>query len=298
MDKSEKSYKNEGLIFSIIFHALLFGLFFFLVISTPDPPLTFGGSGIELNYGTVDEGYGDIQTKNEANISLVKEETAPSNHSAIEKITPEPIKEPTPEPIQPVEKVLTSDDPESIDVKEAKKEKEIVKKESPKPVVEKKEQPQQQTVVKAESIMKATSNGKIGTEEKIGGNSNGDKPGKVGDQGNPQGSVDAKALYGNLGTGGNGPGGSGNGTLQMAGWRLVGNLNVDDKSSETGKIVFEIKVDEDGELTSVKPLESTVSPSLVKVYEKRVWEEFAVIKEGRNVAPVSVGRIIYNIRAK
>ncbi|HEX8547700.1 MAG TPA: hypothetical protein VF691_12110 [Cytophagaceae bacterium] len=297
MDRSEKSYKNHGIILSLLIHALLLALFFFFILKTPNPPLTEGGSGIELNYGTVDEGSGDIQTMNEANPSPVEEEVAPSEQLAASEEIPSPQPEPQPASEEVPEKLITSEDESSIKLKEEtpKPKKEIVKE-----VVKEKEKEKEKAPpgIKTEEVSKNTSNGKTGTEEKIGGNNNGDKKDKVGDQGNPQGSLDAQALYGNPGTGGPGPGGSGGGLLQMSGWKLVSNLKVDDKSSENGKIVFEIKVDEEGELLSVRAVEKTVSQSLVKIYENKVWKDFAVIREGKNTAPVSTGRIIYNIRSR
>jgi len=300
MDRSEKSYKSHGIIISLLIHALLLALFFFFILKTPNPPLTEGGSGIELNYGTVDEGSGDIQTMNEANASPLEEEVAPSEQTTAMEENPATETDPQPA-VETSEKILTTDDDESnVKLKEdaPTPKKEVIKdvvKEKPK----EREKEAAPAAVKAEQVPKNASNGKTGTEDKIGGNSNGDKKDKVGDQGNPQGNVDAQALYGNPGTGGSGAGGSGGGgLLQMSGWKLVSNLKVDDQSSENGKIVFEIKVDEEGELISVKAIEKTVSQSLVKIYENKVWKDFAVIKEGKNTAPVSTGRIIYNIRSR
>lgn len=300
MDRSEKSYKSHGIILSLLIHAALLALFFFFILRTPNPPLAEGGSGIELNYGTVDEGSGDIQTMNEANPSPVEEEVAPADENTQVDNNPTPTTEPTPPVEETSEKLITSEDDENtVKLKEeAPKPKKEVVKEPVKEKVKEKESERAPAAVKTEEVAKATSNGKTGTAEKIGGNNNGDKVGKVGDQGNPEGSLDAQALYGNPGTGGPGAGGSGGGLLQMSGWKLVSSLKVDDQSSENGKIVFEIKVDEEGELISVRAVEKTVSQSLVKIYENKVWKDFAVIREGKNTAPVSTGRIIYNIRSR
>ncbi len=298
----DKSHISEGVVGSILIHGIILLIFFFFVISPPDPPLSeIGGSGIELNYGLDAEGFGDIQTMNEANESPVNEDVAPNPDQVLDQ----PIPEPTPVEPDPVvtEDILKSENAEDIKLEETKKEKKIKTVKVPEKIVEKKvETP----VVAAKPVTKPTTavnenaNGKTGTEQKIGGNSNGDRPGKVGDQGNPKGTLDAKALYGNLGEGGDGAGGSGGNRLEMSGWKPLFRIEKKDATSENGKIVFLIKVDQQGELVSILPVEKTVSPAVVEFYKKQIEENWAVerARENTNPPPISSGKYTVFVKSK
>lgn len=257
--------------------------------------------GVELNYGTVDEGYGDIQTLNKANKSPIKEEAAPAKE---EKQEEKPIEKPVdreiiknePQPVKPEkvveEKVLTSEDDESKTY--VKKTDEKPKKETPVVAPVKKPEVDKRAVFGSSS----SSNGTTGTKEQIAGNNNGDRPGKVGDQGDTRGTVDAKALYGNPGHGGEGPGGSGGTKLDLVGWMWDTKPVVKDESDETGKIVFEIKIDSDGNLVTVRTLEKTVSPSVVQYYEREIRKLTFTKTSAGAAPPFSTGKITIIIKSK
>ena len=56
----EKKNKVKGIITSIAIHALLLVLFYFLLaVSPPNPPMD--GGGVEINFGFMDDGMGDVQ---------------------------------------------------------------------------------------------------------------------------------------------------------------------------------------------------------------------------------------------
>ena len=303
MVNQDKSHISEGVIGSILIHTIILLIFFFFVISPPDPPLSeVGGSGIELNYGLDAEGYGDVQTMNEANASPVDEDVAPKPDDAMDQPAPEPTPvEPEPSPME--DNMLKSDNADDVKLEEIKKEKKTETAKVPEKIIEKKvETP----IVAAKPVVKPTtstqenSNGKTGTAQKIGGNSNGDRLGKVGDQGNPKGTLDAKALYGNLGEGGDGAGGSGGNRLEMSGWKPLFRIEKKDATNENGKIVFLIKVDEHGELVSILPVEKTVSPAVVEFYKKQIEENWAVerARENTNPPPISSGKYTVFVRSK
>ncbi|HYE77185.1 MAG TPA: hypothetical protein VEI97_04290 [bacterium] len=244
----------------MIFHALLLGVFFVSMVNLPDPPAIGGGEGIVLNYGVDAEGDGDVQTTAEANESSNKEDSAPSNQEPQPEPepTPEPVNEPTPEPEDPP--TLTSDVEETVAVPVVEK----PKKEDPKPVKEApKERPKPVTNPASTYNPNRGGTGTSGTSNQATGNNNGDRPGRVGDQGDPNGSRDARALYG---TPGKGTGGSGGGSLEMVGWTWEAAPNVRDVSSEAGKIVFEITVDENGEVRGIRKISSTVGPEVEQLY--------------------------------
>ena len=145
------------------------------------------------------------------------------------------------------------------------------------------------------SKLKSNTSGADGVEGKSesADNSNqGDKPGQTGDQGNPEGKVDARALYGN-------PGGGGGPALDMSGWNWDNLPKPADVSNEEGRIVFEIKIDDEGEIISIKTIEKSVSDPLVKIYRSEVAKlTFSPTSDNSRPAPTSTGRITFIIRAR
>jgi periplasmic protein TonB len=292
MQYTEHSYKPQAAVISVVFHGLLLLLFLLFTLHTPDPPLgMIGGSGIALNYGTSAEGSGDLQTMNTPNPSPENIESAPSNE------TPSLNKEETPAEVIKAEEtepeILTGTEEVPVEVKVKK---EPVKK-TPVVALDKTEKKKTEPVTAAVTDKKTT-NGTTGTEKAAGGNNNGDKVGKVGDQGSKTGSLDAKALYGNEGNGGNGAGGVG-GNLDMAGWMWDDKPDVKDKSDESGKVVIGVKIDDQGNLVRVWKIESGLSPSVYKYYEDEVKKlSFSKNGSSNNTAPFSEGKITFIKKSK
>ena len=257
----ENDYRNYGLIGTLVFHGGLLALFFLMVFRGPNPPLE-GGSGIELNYGVIgEEGFGDVQTTAPANESPNKEDSRPA--AAAPEVTPQQqvvaqkAVEATPD------RVVTGVEESGVNIKETKKPEKVEEKKEEVKVVEK-----PKSLYPGKSNVQTGGNGTAGSSNEATGNNNGDRPGKVGDQGNPEGTLDAKALYGKPGKGGAGNGGS----LNMPGWAFDRPPKPNDNSSESGRIVFNIKVDEDGSITRCEVAESNVSPSLTKLYRDAVFK--------------------------
>ncbi|RNI30714.1 hypothetical protein [Rufibacter latericius] len=292
----ESKDRIKALVGAVLFHVLLFAVFYFIIFKTPNPPLG-GGEGIVLNYGLDAEGFGDIQTLASANASTNTEDSKPARQQEQQQPTP-----PVPTPQQPAaeapqEKVITTEDegPVSIPVKEVAKPvptpaREIAKAEpaKPAPVVEK---------PKALYPGKSTTdgaNGRNGTSNNPTGNNNGDRPGKVGDQGDPNGSLDSRALYG---TPGKGTGGSGGGGLNMPGWRYDVAPKPDPFDNETGVVKFQIKIDGNGDLVSVKVIESNVSPKVVNWYKEQVQRTSFSRTSNGNSANGATGTITFIIRS-
>src|SRR5688572_2648885 len=257
----ENDYRNYGLIGTLVFHGGLLALFFLMVFRGPNPPLE-GGSGIELNYGVIgEEGFGDVQTTAPANESPNKEDSRPA--AAAPEVTPQQqvvaqkAVEATPD------RVVTGVEESGVNIKETKKPEKVEEKKEEVKVVEK-----PKSLYPGKSNVQTGGNGTAGSSNEATGNNNGDRPGKVGDQGNPEGTLDAKALYGKPGKGGAGNGGS----LNMPGWAFDRPPKPNDNSSESGRIVFNIKVDEDGSITRCEVAESNVSPALTKLYRDAVFK--------------------------
>lgn len=289
--RKEQNDKRVAIVVSVGLHAFLLIAFLLLMAwRAPNPP--HPEFGIELNFGMDQEGGGEIQP-----------ETSPGAVAEEEK----PEEQETPQETQPQEEVkeqesakenvesVTSKEESPVVVKEEKKEapKEVVKEKSaetkPKvtPIEEKKE-PVKETVYEASKA----------TEQKKGEStiSQGDDPGKQGDKGNPEGKLDAKALYGQPGGGGggNGPG------LDMQGWEWEEEPNVTDlPANAEGRYVFNIKCDADGEIIFVQPDKRGLSLEVERQLIAAIRKSSLQRKSDAGKAPnESVGTVVFIIKAK
>ena len=85
----------------------------------------------------------------------------------------------------------------------------------------------------------------------------------------------------------------------MAGWVWDFKPEPNDTSSESGRIVFQIKIDDQGEIISVRTLEKTVSPAVEKVYRQAVERlTFSRTADNTIPAPVSTGTITFIIKSR
>ena len=117
----------------------------------------------------------------------------------------------------------------------------------------------------------------------------GDKTDAVGDQGDKDGDVGARALYGGGGSGG---------SLEMAGWMWDDVPDPKETTSQSGRIVFEVIIDDSGNVTSVRATSYTVSANLMRIYQEEV-ESLTFSKTSSGAAPPSSkGKITFIIKAK
>ena len=107
--------------------------------------------------------------------------------------------------------------------------------------------------------------------------------------------VDERAIYGNQGAN---TGSSEGASLNLAGWIWNFKPNPDDQSDESGKIIYKIIVDEDGYLTRIETVTSTVTPATERKYREAV-QKLTFRKTGDSqTAAQSVGYITFNIKTK
>ena len=261
-----EEHRREALGITAVVVLLLTLLCFFLTFNGPNPPLTtLGGDGVELNYGLDEAGSGDVQTMATANASPNREDSRPP--AAAPNPAPQPaqprVEASPPAPAAP-EKVLTSDaEDASVTAppadKPTNKAAEPVR-ETPAPP-KPREQPRTLYTPRGSATGAAGGNGVSGTSSAPTGNSNGDHPGTVGDQGDPRGSLNAKALYGEPGSGGSGTRPGSGGGLEMSGWRFDTTPVVEAIDDTPGVVRFKIKINDDGEVESVVKVSGNVSPS-------------------------------------
>ena len=303
--KEEREHQMIGLAGATIITSALITITLFVKIYHALPK-TEAIEYVEVNFGTDDAGYGKIQTYNKASDSPRAENVKKSDDTPKVKATPTPKVTPpptpkveTPKPVKtaPVKPPITSKLESPVETKaETKPTKTESKATTPAPPAPTKPAPEPKKVDEDALFKKSSgsskgSNGTNGTASGTGGNNNGDKPGTVGDQGNPKGSIDAGSLYGK-------PGGAKTGlALNVSGWGMGARPQVNDDSDESGRIVFEITVDDTGDIIGVRVKESTVSQSVVEVY-KRAVSRMKLVPKSENVPSTSKGTITFNIKSR
>jgi periplasmic protein TonB len=302
-EELEKKNKRTALVYTTIIQVVLVvALFFIVAWRAPDPPLP--EYGIVLNFGTDDEGSGDVQPETAVGNKGQQEEEPEESKPKVEEETPK-VEEKETKPVEskPVEQQIVSKVESPVVVKE-KKEDEVkpVEKPAEKPV-EKKVEPtvekkpvEEKPKVDPEAVYKpkaaqSTSDSKTSDTKTGTPGNHGDDPGKTGDKGNPEGSLDAKALYGKPG------GGAGGSSLELSGWNWDEIPNPNVPNNITGRIVFEIIVNSKGELDHYNIVQNSLNPEATKACREAV-EKLTFSKTGDNVPDKSKGKITFVVRAK
>jgi periplasmic protein TonB len=288
-EQQEKKNKRIAMVTTIGVHGALFLLFLFAVAwRAPDPPLP--EYGIELNFGLDDVGSGDQQPDQPAGSEQPTEDDVEQakNDQTNEDVQQE--EEVKPQESKPADQPVVTQKESPVAIPEKKVE--------PKPVEEPRKKPTEQVKTETKPAVteqKATSTttaDKTTTDNKEGRPvSQGDDANKTGDKGDPQGKIDADALYGKQG------GGSGGAGLDLAGWNWDNIPKPNVPNNETGRVVFEIKVDDSGEIISIKTLERSVSLEAENACRKEI-EKLTFSKTGTNVPTISTGKITFIIRSK
>ncbi|MGB3466139.1 MAG: hypothetical protein WBA74_12755 [Cyclobacteriaceae bacterium] len=303
--QEDKKNKKQALLITLAIQVVLALLIVFIVAwRAPDPPIP--EYGIELNFGTVDAGQGEIQPENTQDVTSNEdtEVEEPATDEATQEVTEEStideVQEPVeatqqtsePEPVETTENtpavnsnvespnVVPESKPEKTDKKDLDEVNDVTK-----PVKPDEKAPVKDNSKSTEKGASATDNSKNSNDSK----GNGDKN-KPGDQGDKEGEIDQNALYGNQGS-------NDGSMLEMAGWEWDEEPEPADKSEATGKIVFEITVDQDGYITKIVTIEKSVPPAVVQVYRRAVEELTFSKKSGYKPAASSTGKITFIIKA-
>lgn len=282
--QNDKRSRNVGLLATILFHGGIALLFFLLMAWTaPNPP--HPEYGVEINLGFSDVGSGDVQSDVDPGNEGTSEETP---------VEPEPTqpKEVKSDPVeeQPEQQPVVTDESNPVSVKSEPK----VQKEEIKPVVKKEVTPKETTKpeVKQESLYTPK---ETNTTKKQGENkSEGDDTNKAGNKGQPNGTLDPNAQY--TGTPGGGDNGKGF-SISLSGWRYDKEPKLPPLENESGKVVFEIHLDDQGEIIFLQPIERGLSDRAIDLYRAEI-QKLTFSQVGATVPEVSKGRITINVRAK
>lgn len=291
-EQQEKKNRRIALATSLGIHGGVLLLFLLLMAwRAPNPP--HPEYGIELNFGLDKQGGGEIQPETNPG------EQQTSDESKAEEAQQQQQDEVKPEEQKVNEKVdepVVSKVESPVVVKEEKKEaaKEPVKepvKDKPTEKIVKKED------VKKEEKKETNTGDSKKDEAKKGDNttSHGDDKGKVGDKGDPEGKLDANALYGNKGGGG---GGDGFG-LSMSGWAWAEDPKIPNlPDNEDGRIEFEIECDEDGEIIGITTLQRGLSPRAEQLLKDEIRKNSLVRTSGGKAPDRSKGRVVFILKTK
>ena len=306
----EKKNQRIGMGVSIGIHGLLLILFFLIMAwREPDPPVP--EYGIELNFGLDAVGSGEIQPEQPSTTPQLIEEQIIS-----EEIIEEPAEETVEEvpveetPVQEEPNIIEEqiiqdsemeDSPDVIEPVETQPEPPVEQEIEPEIVEETTPEPEEEEVVEEQPVARNDNASETlvdgqGTSEEADSDaettSHGDDADVAGDKGDEQGTLDSRALYGTYG-GGGGP------LLELTGWIWDFAPDPKDTSNENGRIVFEIKIDDMGEIIAVRTLEKTVSPAVERIYKNEVESlTFSPISSNTSPAAVSTGKITFIIRSK
>ncbi len=299
-EEKEKRNKQIGMLVSAGAHIAVLLLFIFLVAwRAPNPPLP--EFGIELNFGTSNQGTGDIQPETAPAESASEDQATPdSPEEVIEEMVEEatPVQEET-ETVPDITETETTRAEEVITPVTTRETEAPVNEPETKPVDKKKivkepkkEEPKPQPPKVLYPGKKDGAAGTAGDKNTPANANQGDKTGTVGDQGNPEGNVDAPSQEGKAG-------GDSGSSLEITGWWWEMEPNPLDKTSEDGKITFEFQVNDKGEVISIKKVApTTVTESLVSIYKEALMETI-FYKEGTGTTEeITKGKVTFIIKAK
>lgn len=292
-DEQEKKSRKIAMATSLGIHAAVVLLLLFMVAwRAPNPPLP--EFGIELNFGTDDVGIGDIQPETPVGSEEIQPEEAEEQPEDIPLPEPDEISEEVVEEAAPEEPV--SAEPDVVSKLESPV---VVEEEAEKPIDKPAEKPLEKVVekkpeVKPEEIPKAVYKPKTQTaaegtskDKPASPGSHGDDVNQPGDKGDPKGTIDSKALYGKQGGGGGGVSMSGFGTF---GYPEIETPPLPDESY--GVYEFRVKVDEQGYVISVTPVQRGLSFEAERRLKAAI-QKLQFIPKGNPQA--AEGRIVFRV---
>jgi periplasmic protein TonB len=297
----------------------LITMMFFMAWSVPGEGLG-NEPGIEVNLGDSEVGSGNDQPLDPGTDTQDEDEPRQAQSPNQEEVA-QPEQQETSKPQEadptPVDPVVSSDEDSDVEIKKEKPkevkpvekvvEKPKEKPEEKKPVEKTPEKPVEKPVVKEEKkeppAISPGSLYKKGSTTKTDGTSGG-KKGETGNEGNdPAGTQGDKGVEGGtpgaaLYKGDPGNGGNGGSTLDLKGWDWDNKPQVALETTETGRIVFEVTVDANGQLIKVQKLSGSVSAAAESECMKAI-RKLTFTRLGSGTPPEkTVGKITFVVRAR
>ncbi|USD26084.1 energy transducer TonB [Flagellimonas marinaquae] len=238
-------HKKKSFTLTTLLLSALLLLLFYIGLTYLDPPIE---NGIAVNFGTMEYGSGEVQPTERVKSEPREVESQPEPHEFTEPAEPEEtvVEE------APVEEVLTSDDAETIKLRQQQEAKRKAEEEAQKAKAEAEriarekreaeERKRQEQEAKKKSVDALI--GGIGKSDGTATGSEGDDD-RAGDKGQPDGDPYATSYYGSPGTGTGGYG--------LSGRALADNGKVRQECNEEGRVVVRIVVDRSGKVIKAEP---------------------------------------------
>lgn len=236
MEILQEKNSRAGVIGTILFHLLLLLLFIQFGMTYQDPPEENAG-GMVINFGTSDEGMGDVQPSSSENT------TTSENATTSETTTPSSAQE----------NALTTTE-ESVEMNASQNTTTTTN--------------QNTTTQQTEQTVDENLSNALNVLNNPNNNSTGDgNTGTPGDQGDESGHPNSSNYTG---------GGTGNGVdFTLAGRSMVKVKKPNNPTQEDGKVVVEIVVDKNGKVIRATPGargSSTTNPTLYKISKEAALE--------------------------
>jgi outer membrane biosynthesis protein TonB len=259
----DASIRSRSAIITVAIHAALFLILFFTLMKTSIPPFpeSDGGGGRYISIGTLADASGDVQPMSEENktqpVPVVKQQQAPE------------------------EKVVTQ---ETEEAKVAYEEKKVKPKENVKPVVSKpvERKPDEKMLYHGTNAPSTSQGNTKGKGDQ--GQENGGPTGYVGSPGT--GTEGSGGGSGNTYGPGHGSGPPGI-DFHLTGRNMIKAPSINDQSQETGKVVVEITVNKNGDVTFANPgVRGTTasSPHLFKLAKEAAMQaKFSAMENGAEI---------------
>ena len=293
--RKEKKQETKAMLISLGVHGVVFLLLLFLVAwRAPNPP--HPEYGIELNFGLDAEGTGDIQptTPVGSDDSDEQEEIEENPEESSSPAESESVEDPASSETSPVEPEVVSKVESPVIVEEKKQDPSPEEQTAEKPVEKPAENEESKPTDKPKAVFQPdTKTDGAATNKQGDPASQGDSKNKTGDKGNPEGELDADALYGNKGGGGGGP------ALDLAGWDWDNIPEPKTPENEPpGRIVFTIEVDANGELIRYRKESGTLSAAAERACVEAIQKLTFTKKSGAKVPQISKGKITFVVRSE
>lgn len=238
-------HKKKSFTLTTLLLSALLLLLFYVGLTYLDPPIE---NGIAVNFGTMDYGSGEVQPMEKIRSEPRELESEPEPSEQAEPVQPEEtvVEE------APVEEVLTSNDEETIKLRQQEEAKRKAEEEAKKAKAEAEriarekreaeERKRQEQEAKKKSVDALI--GGIGKSDGTTTGSEGDDD-RAGDKGQPDGDPYASSYYGTPG--------SGTGGYGLSGRSLANKGKVQQECNEEGRVVVRIVVDRNGKVVKAEP---------------------------------------------
>jgi len=277
----DTTYKRKSAVLTAILAAIMVLFLFLFGLKYYDPPLEFG---IAVNFGTSDDGSGDIQPTEE--LMPMEEQAAVAEENVQESVQETAEKESV------SEEVATQDNEEALAVQKKKEAKLKLdadnKAKLEKEKAEKAKRDAAEKTKKEQEAKKQQLDALMGGLNSKGKATGGEGDGKAaGDKGKPTGDPNAKGYYGS--------GGDGGGNYRLGNRQALSKPKPAYECNEEGNVYVSITVDKSGNVVSAQPGAKGTTNSAPCLLESAKAAALKTKFSPDETAPAKqIGLIIYN----